>query len=117
MSTTYKSPRCLKRAAATLAQGKPADDSGALLAGEPLWQLAQDATRLRLTAGIQAEVQETAAALQDLACQFAESSGSRDPATATFSRPAVRRVDHIEVPPRDPVAERSHGANHSLVGR
>ena len=52
-------------------EGKPTDDSGALLAGELLWQLAQDATRLRLTAGVQAEVQEAAAALQDLACQFA----------------------------------------------
>jgi len=52
-------------------EGKPVDDSGALLAGEPLWKLAQDATRLRLMAGVQTEVQEAAAALQDLACQFA----------------------------------------------
>jgi CDGSH-type Zn-finger protein/truncated hemoglobin YjbI len=56
-------------------QGKAADDWGALLAGEPLWQLARDATRLRLTAGVQAEVQEAAAALQDLACRFAPADG------------------------------------------
>jgi len=45
--------------------------SAAALAGEPLWQLARDATRLRLSAGLPAEVQEATAALQDLACRLA----------------------------------------------
>ncbi len=44
-------------------------DRGGL--GERLAQLARDATRLRLSPGIPAEVQEATAALQDLACRFA----------------------------------------------
>ncbi len=39
--------------------------------GERLAQLARDATRLRLSPGAPAEVQEATAALQDLACRFA----------------------------------------------
>lgn len=45
--------------------------------GERLWQLAVAATKLRLYAGIPAEIQEAAAALQDLACQFAPLDGPR----------------------------------------
>ena len=53
-------------------EGRRSDaDSAALLAGEPLWRLALDATRLRLRPGLPTEVQEATAALQELACQFA----------------------------------------------
>ncbi len=56
--------------------GKPASDPGALLAGDPLWQLTLDATRLRLSPGLPLEVQEATAALQDLACHFEPSDGA-----------------------------------------
>ena len=39
--------------------------------GERLWQLAMAATKLRLNSNTPTEIQEAAAALQDLACQFA----------------------------------------------
>ncbi len=45
--------------------------------GERLWQLALLATKLRLNPGMPTEIQEAAAALQDLACQFAPSDGPR----------------------------------------
>ncbi|HXO06688.1 MAG TPA: CDGSH iron-sulfur domain-containing protein [Solirubrobacteraceae bacterium] len=45
------------------------EDRGGL--GERLAQLARDATTLRLSPGVPAEVQEATAALQDLACRFA----------------------------------------------
>ena len=44
---------------------------------EQLWQLAQTATRLRVTLAMLPEMQEATAALQDLACQFAPAEGSR----------------------------------------
>jgi CDGSH-type Zn-finger protein/truncated hemoglobin YjbI len=51
----------------------PADagDPAGSVAGEALWQLARDATRLRLKPGLPTEVQEATAALQDLAVRFA----------------------------------------------
>jgi len=45
--------------------------------GERLWQLAVAATKLRLNPSMPTEIQEAAAALQDLACQFAPSDGPR----------------------------------------
>jgi CDGSH-type Zn-finger protein len=45
--------------------------------GERLWQLALIATKLRLNPSMPTEIQEAAAALQDLACQFAASDGPR----------------------------------------
>ncbi len=45
--------------------------------GERLWQLAVAATKLRLNPNMPTEIQEAAAALQDLACQFAPSDGPR----------------------------------------
>ncbi len=50
-------------------------DAAALAFGEPLWQLTLAATRLRLSPGLPSEVQEAAAALQDLACQMASDEG------------------------------------------
>src|SRR5437879_1469973 len=38
--------------------GQPGSDPSALLAGDPLWQLTVDATRLRLSPGLPSEVQE-----------------------------------------------------------
>jgi CDGSH-type Zn-finger protein/truncated hemoglobin YjbI len=49
---------------------EPGEDP-ALLAGDALWELTTDATRLRLSPGLPPEVQEATAALQDLACRFA----------------------------------------------
>jgi CDGSH-type Zn-finger protein/truncated hemoglobin YjbI len=49
---------------------RPDSDPASLLAGEPLWQQALDATRLRLSPGLPTEVQEATAALQDLVCRF-----------------------------------------------
>jgi CDGSH-type Zn-finger protein/ferredoxin len=43
--------------------------------GERLWELATIATRLRLQAGVPVEIEEAAAALQDLAGQFAPTGG------------------------------------------
>jgi hypothetical protein len=43
--------------------------------GERLWELATIATRLRLQAAVPAEIEEAAAALQDLAGQFAPAEG------------------------------------------
>jgi len=45
--------------------------------GERLWQLATAATKLRLNPTMPTEIQEAAAALQDLACQFAPLDGPR----------------------------------------
>jgi CDGSH-type Zn-finger protein len=45
--------------------------------GERLWQLAVAATKLRLIPNTPSEIQEAAAALQDLACQFATPDGPR----------------------------------------
>jgi CDGSH-type Zn-finger protein len=45
--------------------------------GERLWQLALAATKLRLNSNMPGEIQEAAAALQDLACQFAPPDGPR----------------------------------------
>ena len=45
--------------------------------GERLWQLAMAATKLRLNPNTPSEIQEAAAALQDLACQFATPDGPR----------------------------------------
>jgi CDGSH-type Zn-finger protein len=45
--------------------------------GERLWQLAVAATKLRLIPNTPTEIQEAAAALQDLACQFAPPDGPR----------------------------------------
>jgi CDGSH-type Zn-finger protein/truncated hemoglobin YjbI len=55
--------------------GEHAGDPAMLLAGEPLWQLARDLTRIRLTPGLPTEVQEATAAVQDLACRFAPADG------------------------------------------
>ncbi len=52
-------------------QGSAAADSAGALTGAPLWQLARDATRLRLSATVPAEVHEATAALQDLALRYA----------------------------------------------
>src|SRR5947207_7308865 len=43
------------------------------LGDETLWQIAQDATRLRVKPGMPTEVVEATAALQELACRFARS--------------------------------------------
>ena len=45
--------------------------------GERLWHLAVSATKLRLHPNMPTEIQEAAAALQDLACQFAPADGPR----------------------------------------
>ena len=45
--------------------------------GERLWQLATAATKLRSNPTMPTEIQEAAAALQDLACQFAPLDGPR----------------------------------------
>jgi CDGSH-type Zn-finger protein/truncated hemoglobin YjbI/ferredoxin len=52
-------------------------DAGASPTGEALWQLARDATVLRLSTGLPTEVGEATAALQDLACQFEPDGSSR----------------------------------------
>jgi CDGSH-type Zn-finger protein/truncated hemoglobin YjbI len=52
-----------------------APDPARLLTGGPLWQLALDATRLRLSPGVPTEVQEATAALQDLVCRFEPTVG------------------------------------------
>lgn len=49
----------------------PGFDSVGALTGAPLWQLARDATRLRLSATVPAGVHEATAALQDLALRYA----------------------------------------------
>ena len=54
---------------------KASSDPSALLAGEDLWQLAVDSTRLRLTRGVPLEVHEATAALQDLVCRFDPTAG------------------------------------------
>ncbi len=46
-------------------------DAGTLLSGDLLWELARDATELRVAPGAPAELLEATAALQDLACRFA----------------------------------------------
>lgn len=58
-------------------------DPGGALTGDPLWQLARDATRLRLSAGLPGKVQEATAALQDLACRFV--SEDEDAATGRIA--------------------------------
>jgi CDGSH-type Zn-finger protein len=55
----------------------PHKQSAWVFFGERLWQLAVVATKLRLNPTMPTEIQEAAAALQDLACQFAPSDGSR----------------------------------------
>ncbi len=42
---------------------------------EQLWNLASEATKLCVTSGLLPEIQEATAALQDLACQFADTDG------------------------------------------
>jgi hypothetical protein len=74
-------------------QAKDAGDRGALLTGEPLWQLAKDATRIRLMEGLPTEVQEATAALQDLACQF-----DRAEADGRASRLAELRAIQADLP-------------------
>lgn len=44
--------------------------------GERLWQLAEEATTLRITAGLPTEIQEATAAIQDVAWQFATAAGA-----------------------------------------
>jgi len=55
----------------------PHKQSAWVFFGERLWQLAVVATKLRLNPTMPTEIQEAAAALQDLACQFAPSDGPR----------------------------------------
>ncbi len=55
----------------------PHKQSAWVFFGERLWQLATAATKLRLHPSIPTEFQEAAAALQDLACQFAPADGPR----------------------------------------
>jgi CDGSH-type Zn-finger protein/ferredoxin len=55
----------------------PHKQSAWVFFGERLWQLAVAATKLRLNPGMPTEMQEAAAALQDLACQFAPPDGPR----------------------------------------
>lgn len=52
-------------------------DAAQILLDERLWHMATTATTLTLTPGLPTEVQEAAAALQDLACQFAPADGPR----------------------------------------
>ncbi|MDQ2759811.1 MAG: CDGSH iron-sulfur domain-containing protein [Actinomycetota bacterium] len=58
---------------------------------ERLWQLARDATRIRLVPGLASEVQEATAALQDLACQVASAEADE--------RMAELRAIQAELPP------------------
>ena len=62
-----------------LAHDTAATARGALHAppGDPLWQLALDATRVRLRPGLPTELQEATAALQDLACGLDADGESR----------------------------------------
>src|SRR5579864_3635155 len=55
----------------------PHKQSAWVFFGERLWQLAVVATKLRLNPSMPTEIQEAAAALQDLACQFAPLDGPR----------------------------------------
>jgi CDGSH-type Zn-finger protein/truncated hemoglobin YjbI len=71
-----------------------APDAAVLLAGERLWQLAQDATALRLTPALPTEVQEASAALQDLACRFAPAQADGGP-----ERLAELRAIQAQLPP------------------
>ncbi len=56
----------------------PHKQSAWVFFSERLWQLAVAATKLRLNPSMPTEIQEAAAALQDLACQFAPPDGPRD---------------------------------------
>jgi CDGSH-type Zn-finger protein/uncharacterized Fe-S cluster protein YjdI len=55
----------------------PHKQSAWVFFGERLWQLAVAATKLRLNPNLPTGIQEAAAALQDLACQFAPPDGPR----------------------------------------
>jgi len=55
----------------------PHKQSAWVFFSERLWQLAVAATKLRLNPSMPTEIQEAAAALQDLACQFAPPDGPR----------------------------------------
>jgi CDGSH-type Zn-finger protein/truncated hemoglobin YjbI len=52
-----------------------------------IWELALDATRLRIAPGLPSQVQEAAAALQDLACRL-----TSDPAEAASRLEELRRI-------------------------
>jgi CDGSH-type Zn-finger protein/truncated hemoglobin YjbI len=56
------------------AEGTPVLSSVVL--GDDLWALAKDATTLQVTAGVPLETKEAAAALQDLACEFAHTDNA-----------------------------------------
>jgi CDGSH-type Zn-finger protein/truncated hemoglobin YjbI len=86
--------------AATLDPAGPETPPGGAVsepAGERLWQLALDATRLRLLPGAPAELQEATAALQDLALEPGEEENG---AARAAARLAELRETQAELPAR-----------------